>query len=69
MCSMSLTVVVRKPSKLRTMRPSISPGDMPGYCQITEMTGMSTSGKMSVGMRKIATSPSRVMAMAMTTKV
>jgi hypothetical protein len=42
---------------------------MPGYCQTTEMTGMSTSGKMSVGIRKMATSPRRTIAIAITTKV
>src|SRR5690348_1102949 len=51
------------------IRDSISSGDMPSYRQITEITGMSTSGKMSVGMCVMLNHPSSAMAIAITTKV
>ena len=69
MCSMPLTVVVIARSLIIVMRRSISSGEMPPYDQITLTTGMSTSGKMSVGMRRIDTMPSSATTIAATTKV
>src|SRR5687768_5778593 len=53
MCSMSFTDVVNARSDTVEIRRSISSGGSPLYCQITETTGMSISGKMSVGVRKM----------------
>ena len=70
MCSMSLTVVVRNPLELpRRSALSISSATCPVYCQTTEMTGMSTSGKMSVGIRRMATTPRSAISIAITTNV
>ena len=45
MCSMSLTVVVSARWNGVVMRPAISSGGRPVYCQIAAMTGMRMSGK------------------------
>jgi hypothetical protein len=37
------------------IRPSISCGERPVYCHAIETTGMSISGKMSVGVRRMMT--------------
>ena len=50
-------------------RCSISSAGRPEYCHTTEITGMSISGRMSVGMRRMVTAPRSTMSMAMTTKV
>src|SRR5262245_48225298 len=42
---------------------------MPTYCQIRVMIGSAISGKMSLGVRAMATMPSRTIASAATTKV
>ncbi len=47
------TVVVSARSKLPVKRCSISSGGSPAYCQTTAMTGMSISGRMSVGIWKM----------------
>jgi hypothetical protein len=49
MCSMPFTVVVRARSKLPVKRCSMSSAGKPVYCQTTAMTGISISGRMSVG--------------------
>src|SRR6267142_3699537 len=55
MCSMLSTVVVRTRSYWVVIRPSISSGFRPVNCQATAMTGMSTLGKISVGVRRMTT--------------
>ena len=55
MCSMLSTVVVRTRSNPVVMRPSISSGFRPVNCQATAITGMLMFGKMSVGVRRMAT--------------
>ena len=57
MCSMSLTVVDSTRSYGVRMRPAISSGDRPVYCQATPMTGMPILGKMSVGVSMAAIVP------------
>ena len=57
MCSMSLTVVVSARWNWVSMRPAIWSGGRPVYCQITAMTGMRMSGKMSTGVRNAASGP------------
>jgi len=52
-----------------TMRFSISSGDTPVNDQITLTTGMSMTGKISVGMRLMVTTPSSNRARAATTNV
>ena len=52
-----------------TTRFSISSGGKPPYCQTTATTGMSISGKMSVDMRRIVTTPKSTIKTAITTKV
>ena len=69
MCSISLTVVVKARSLTVTMRFSISSGDTPVNDQITLTTGMSMTGKISVGMRLMVTTPSSNRARAATTNV
>src|SRR4051794_22403414 len=69
MCSISLTVVVSPRSKPETMRLDISSADIPLYCQTAVTTGMSMLGKMSVGVREIASGPTKRMTTASTTKV
>src|ERR1035441_2627453 len=49
------TTVVSTRSKTVVMRPSISSGLRPVYCQATAMTGILISGKISVGVRRITT--------------
>src|SRR5580700_5335341 len=68
-CSMSLTEVVKERSQRMVTTSAISSGEMPEYVQMTETTGMSMLGKMSVGMRTMAMPPSATMSSAMTTKV
>src|SRR5215468_6358009 len=53
MWSMSFTSVVRARSVVVVIRFDISCGDRPWKFQTMLMTGMSMSGKMSVGVRKI----------------
>src|SRR5439155_2271071 len=55
MCSMLSTVVVRTRSYWVVIRPSISSGFRPVNCHATAITGMSMLGKMSVGVRRTAT--------------
>src|SRR5689334_6376894 len=69
MCSMLLTVVVIARSEMVTIRPSTSFGESPLNCQMTEMTGMLISGKMSMGVRAIVSTPPMAMSIAMTMKV
>ena len=69
MCSMSLTVVVSDRSKFSMMRPDISSGDRPVYCQTTAITGMRMSGKMSTGVRSAASGPKIRISNARTTNV
>src|SRR5205809_247131 len=69
MCSMLLTVVVIARSEMVTMRPSTSFGDSPLNCQMTEMTGMLISGKMSTGVRAIVRTPPMAISIAITMKV
>src|SRR5215831_13025181 len=69
MCSMSLTVVVRPRSKPETMRFAISSADMPLYCQTAVTTGMLMLGKMSVGVRMMASGPTKRIAIAITMNV
>src|SRR5437764_2114287 len=53
-CSMSLTCVVNARSQRTVMTSAISSGETPVYDQMTDATGISISGKISVGMRKMA---------------
>src|SRR5258706_14665528 len=69
MCSMLLTVVVIARSEMVTIRPSTSFGERPVNCQITEITGMLISGKMSVGIRAIEIGPPIAISSAITMKV
>ena len=69
MCSMSLTVVVMARSLVVTIRFSMSSGDNPPYDQMMLTTGTSITGKMSVGVRKIVSTPRSAMNRAMTTNV
>ena len=69
MCSMPFTVVVRERSKRLVKRCSISPGGRPLYVQTTATTGMSISGRMSVGICSTSKTPITMMSMATTTKV
>src|SRR3954469_2208273 len=69
MWSMSFTVVTMNRSNGVTIRVSMSSGDMPAYWKTTAITGMSTLGKMSVGVRKIVTTPMIMTSMAATTNV
>ena len=69
MCSMSLTVVVSERSNTETMRPAMSSGCNPVYCQTTLITGMPIRGKMSVGVRTIAMTPKIRIRIDITTKV
>src|ERR1017187_2257570 len=69
MCSMSLTEVVKERSQRMVTTSAISSGEMPPYDQMTLTTGISISGKMSVGMRKVASTPRMTIIMDMTTKV
>lgn len=66
---MSFTVVVSTRSNGEVMRPAIWSGGKPVYCQITAITGMRISGKMSVGVRQAASGPIIRMKMANTRKV
>src|SRR5258706_5250203 len=52
-----------------TIRPSTSFGESPLNCQITEITGMLISGKMSVGIRAIEIAPPIAISSAITMKV
>src|SRR5262249_15294345 len=69
MCSMSLTAVVRTRSLTRMMRLSISSGGMPLYTQTMETTGTSASGKMSVDIRWVASTPTTAISTASTRNV
>jgi len=69
MCSMLFTVVVIARAEMVTMRPSTSFGDRPVYCQMTEITGMLISGKMSTGVRAMVSTPPMAMISAITMKV
>src|SRR6266404_2275855 len=55
MCSMLSTVVVKILSYALVIRPSVSSGFRPVYCQATAITGILILGKMSVGVRRIIT--------------
>jgi hypothetical protein len=68
-CSMSLTAVVSTRSVTRTIRLSISSGGIPEYCQTIDTTGTSASGKMSVGIRRMASTPTTAISTASTRKV
>src|SRR6266850_1542343 len=69
MCSMSLTVVVNARSLTVTTLFSMSSGAMPVNDQITVTTGISTLGKISVGMRCTVTTPNTTSKSATITKV
>ena len=69
MCSMSLTVVVSARSYGVMMRPAISSGGKPWYCQATPMIGMLMLGNISTGMRSAARVPMRRMSKAATINV
>ena len=69
MCSMSLTVVVRERSDGVVKRLSISSAERPLYCQMALTTGISMSGRISVGIREIAMPPRMAISMAAATKV
>src|SRR5579871_2502534 len=69
MCSISFTEVVNERSQRIVTTSAISSGEIPAYDQITLTTGMSISGKMSVGMRTAASTPRMTITMDMTTKV
>ncbi len=69
MCSMSLTVVGSTRSKGVMIRPDISSGCRPVYCQATPITGTLMSGKISVGVFSAANGPMIRIRMAITTKV
>src|ERR1039458_7518682 len=69
MCSMSLTEAVKDRSQRMVTTSAISSGEMPAEDQMTLTTGISISGKMSVGMRKVARTPRMTIIMDMTTKV
>ena len=51
------------------IRPAISSEESPLYDQATAITGTRMFGKMSTGIRSVASTPRIRMAMAMTTKV
>jgi len=69
MCSMSLTVVVKARSVVVMTRASMSVTERPVNDQMTLTTGMSTSGKMSVGVRTIVTAPNSTISTATITNV
>ena len=69
MCSMSFTVAVKARSDGSSTRRSMSSGEMPVKDHTTLTTGMSTSGKMSVGIRDMETTPRTTMRRATTTNV
>src|SRR5471032_389680 len=69
MCRMSLTVVVSTRWNGEVIRPAIWSGDKPVNCQMTAITGMRISGKMSVGVRNAANGPAIRIRIASTTKV
>src|SRR2546430_9536964 len=69
MCSMPLTVVVAARSNCEVMRPSISAGGSPVYCQMAATTGMLICGNMSAGMRRMVVTPISTMSIASTMKV
>ena len=51
------------------IRPDMSEGDRPVYCQATPITGTRMSGKMSVGVRRAASAPKIMISNAITVKV
>jgi hypothetical protein len=51
------------------MRPAISAGGKPVYCQSAAMTGILISGKMSTGVREAASGPMMRRRRARTTNV
>src|SRR3569832_2550395 len=57
MCSMLLTVVVSERSLWTMIRFAICSGEKPVYCHTIATTGMSMSGKMSVGVRSAVSGP------------
>ena len=69
MCSMSLTEVVIERSNGVTIRAAISSAESPEYCHTTVTTGMLMLGKMSVGVRRIVSGPTKRIRIASTTKV
>src|SRR5205085_12346316 len=69
MCSMSLTEAVSTRSLTRMIRLSISSGGIPEYTQTIETTGTSASGKMSVAIRWVASTPTTAIRTARTTNV
>ena len=56
-------------SEIVIIRPSISFGERPVYCQITDTTGMLISGKMSVAMLRNASGVASTISMAITMNV
>lgn len=68
-CSTPFTVDTSTRSKLPTTRVSISSGEIPVYVQMTATTGISISGKISVGIRWMVTVPMMAMSSAITTNV
>ena len=69
MCSILSTVVVSARSVMLTMRSAMSSGTMPLKFQIMLTTGMLMLGKISVGVRTIASPPMIKMSMDTTTNV
>src|SRR5271156_908826 len=69
MCSMSFTVVVSARSNGGIMRPAISSGGNPWYCQATPTMGILMLGNMSTGMRTADSVPMMRMSKATTINV
>ncbi len=69
MCSISFTVVVSARSNGVMMRPFIWSGGNPVYCQMTLITGIWMSGKISVGVRSAESVPKMRISSASTTNV
>jgi hypothetical protein len=66
---MLLTALLREYSLNVVIWPSISGGERPAYVQTTLMTGMSTDGKMSFGIRHAEMTPRIITRTDRTTKV
>jgi hypothetical protein len=66
---MLVTVEVNTRSYGVKMRPDMSTGDIPLYCQATATTGTSMFGKMSIGVRSAARAPMIAIIAAITMNV
>ena len=69
MWSMSLTEVVIDRSKYVMIRSDISSGGKPLYCHTMLTTGRRMFGKMSIGVRRIASGPNSRITIARTRNV